>query len=62
MKLAQIEYRVEIPEKVDVELKDGLFTIKGPKGEVKRKFIYPKVAIVKDGNGKRQRSIRQKPI
>jgi large subunit ribosomal protein L6 len=50
MKLASMEYRVEIPAKVNVELKDGLFTIKGPKGEVKRKFIYPKVAIVKDGN------------
>ena len=50
MKLAQIDYRVEIPEKVTVDLKDGLFTIKGPKGEVSRKFIYPKVAISKEGN------------
>ena len=45
-----MEYRVEIPEKVSAELMDGLFTIKGPKGEVKRKFIYPRVAIAKDQN------------
>jgi len=50
MKPDQMEYKLEIPAKVTVDLKDGLFTIKGAKGEVKRKFIYPKVKIVKQDN------------
>lgn len=50
MKPATMDYRVEIPEKLTVDLKDGLFTIKGPKGEVKRAFIFPKIKITKEGN------------
>jgi len=50
MKAEKMDYRVEIPEKVSVDLKDGLFAVKGPKGEVKRKFIFPKIKIVKEGN------------
>lgn len=50
MKLDKMDYRVEIPEKVNVDLKDGMFTVKGPKGEVKRAFIYKKVSIKKEGN------------
>jgi large subunit ribosomal protein L6 len=50
MKPAKMEYRVEIPEKVTTDLKDGLFTVKGPKGEVKRAFIFPRITIVKEGN------------
>ena len=50
MKLDKIEYKVEIPEKVTVDVKDGLFTVKGAKGEVKRKFIFPKIRIEKKDN------------
>lgn len=50
MKADKLEYKVEIPEKVTVDIKDGLFAVKGPKGEVKRAFIFPKIKIVKEGN------------
>lgn len=50
MKPAQMQYKVEIPEKVSVDLVDGLFIVKGIKGEVKRKFIFPKINIMKEGN------------
>ena len=50
MKPDQMEYRVEIPEKTTVDMVDGLFTVKGAKGEVKRKFIFPKINITKEGN------------
>ena len=43
-------YEVEIPEKVNLELNSGHFTIKGPKGEVKRVFIFPKIQITKEAN------------
>jgi len=50
MKADSMEYRVEIPEGVQLDIKDGLFTVKGVKGEVKRSFIFPKIQIKKDGN------------
>jgi len=50
MKADKIEYTIEIPERVTVDVKDGLFTVKGAKGEVKRTFIFPKIDIVKTGN------------
>ena len=50
MKPDQMEYKVVIPEKVIVDLKDGHFIVKGPKGEVKRTFIFPKIKIVKNNN------------
>jgi large subunit ribosomal protein L6 len=50
MKAAQLRYEVEIPEKVTVDIVDGLFMAKGPKGEVHRKFIFPKIQITKEGN------------
>ena len=50
MKAENMEYKVAIPEKVDVTLIHGLLTAKGPKGEVKRKFIFPKVSIERQGN------------
>jgi large subunit ribosomal protein L6 len=50
MKLAEWKSELQIPEKVIVEIHDGLFTVKGPKGEVKRKFIFPKIKISKEGH------------
>ena len=50
MKPAQWKYELKIPEKITVDLKDGLFVIKGPKGEVKRHFIFPKIKITKENN------------
>jgi len=50
MKPTEWTSELQIPEKVTVEILDGLFTVKGPKGEVKRKFIFPKITITKEGN------------
>jgi len=50
MKADQMKYEIELPEKVTVDIHAGLFTIKGPKGEVKRSFIFPKIQITKEGN------------
>ncbi len=38
---------IEIPEGIDVNLDDGV-TVKGSKGQLKRKFNYPNVVIKKD--------------
>ena len=52
MKLDSMNYVVEIPENVSVKIHDdGTFAIKGPKGELKRKFIFPRITI-KEQNGK----------
>jgi large subunit ribosomal protein L6 len=50
MKADSMEYKVEIPEKVDVHIQHGVFTVKGPKGEVKRSFVFPKIMIEKKDN------------
>jgi large subunit ribosomal protein L6 len=50
MKADKIEYKIEVPEKVSVDIQTGVFTVKGPKGEVKRAFIFPKIKIIKEGN------------
>jgi large subunit ribosomal protein L6 len=50
MKPAEWKTELQIPEKVTVDIHDGLFTVKGPKGDVKRKFIFPKIKITKENN------------
>jgi large subunit ribosomal protein L6 len=50
MKLENWKYELKIPEKVTVDINGGLFIIKGPKGEVARKFIFPKISITKDAH------------
>ena len=47
MKPTEWKYEVQIPEKVTVDIHDGIFTVKGPKGEIKRKFVFPKISITK---------------
>ncbi|MGV8150990.1 MAG: 50S ribosomal protein L6 [Candidatus Woesearchaeota archaeon] len=44
-----MEYKVGIPQGVDVKLESGLFTVKGAKGEVKRRFAFKKIDIKLDG-------------
>ena len=44
-----MEHKVAIPEKVEVKLDNGLFTVKGPYGEVSRKFVFKKIAMKLDG-------------
>ena len=50
MKADEMRYELETPEKVTVDIHQGIFTVKGPKGEVKKKFIFPKISITKEGN------------
>lgn len=50
MKPDQMEYKVAIPEKVDVKIHDGLVTVKGPKGEIHRKFVFKSIDMKIDGN------------
>ncbi|GIU69291.1 MAG: 50S ribosomal protein L6 [Candidatus Woesearchaeota archaeon] len=50
MKPANMEYRVSIPEKVTVKLDNGLVSVKGPKGEVQRKFVFKKISMKLEGN------------
>ena len=44
-----IEEKIKIPEKVEVELQDGIVNIKGPNGEVSRRLYYPGIRIAKEG-------------
>lgn len=50
MKPAEWKHELAIPEHVTVDIHDGLFTVKGAKGEIKRKFLFPKIKITKEGN------------
>jgi len=46
-----IQEKVKIPEGVHISLNNGTFHVKGPKGEVARKMVNPKVAYeIKDGS------------
>lgn len=50
MKAETLKYSMKVPEKVSVAIDGDIFTVKGPKGEVKRSFRFPKVKIVAEGN------------
>jgi large subunit ribosomal protein L6 len=50
MKPAEWRYELKIPEHVTVDISDNLFIVKGAKGEVKRKFVFPKIKITKEDN------------
>ena len=43
----EIFQEIEIPEGVEVEVKKGLVTVKGPKGELKRDFNLYKISLEK---------------
>lgn len=42
-----MEYEVEIPEKVEVDVSSSLISVKGEKGELKREFNLDKIKIEK---------------
>ena len=42
--------QVEIPQGITVDLAVNTIKIKGSKGEISRKFLSPRITIVKDGN------------
>ena len=50
MRAAAIQESVEIPQGVSVTLENNILSVKGPKGEVKKKIFHPKVALEVSGN------------
>ncbi|MGC9122507.1 MAG: 50S ribosomal protein L6 [Thermoplasmata archaeon] len=45
----EIEYKIEIPEKVTAKYENGILTIKGPRGEISRTFLDDKVKMELNG-------------
>lgn len=41
----EIKKEIVLPAAVKAELNDGIVKLKGPKGEIERKFIHPKINI-----------------
>ncbi len=50
MKPDQWKYDLKIPQGVTLKIDNGLFIVKGPKGEITRKFIFPRVQITHVGD------------
>lgn len=42
-----MKYEVEIPEKVEIDISDGLISVRGEKGELKREFNLDRIKIEK---------------
>jgi large subunit ribosomal protein L6 len=45
-----LAYRIDAPQGVTFKFENGLLTVKGPKGEVKRFFLDDKVKMRQEGN------------
>ena len=45
-----LKREIEFPSEVSAQLEKGLLKVKGPKGEVERKFIHPKIKVELSGN------------
>lgn len=48
-KLDVIKKEIEIPEAVTIDLKEYVVTVKGPKGEMTRRFYHPRVELKMEG-------------
>ncbi len=44
----ELKKEIEIPDKVDVSVIEGTITVKGPKGEIKRRLVYPGIDVMKN--------------
>lgn len=51
MKAENVQEVVLLPENVTASASQGLLLLKGPKGEVKRNFIHPKVLVAVSAEG-----------
>ncbi len=49
MRAGMLKDEVEIPEKVQVTIADGVVTVKGPQGEISKRLSHPKVKLEKKG-------------
>jgi len=45
MKVKGYEEKLETPEKLEVSLDKGMLIVKGERGEIKRRFVHPKISI-----------------
>lgn len=45
MRLKELKKEIEIPEGIEVKLKNRLLIVKGPKGENQRRFHYPNLSL-----------------
>ena len=51
MTVPLLREEVEVPEGVEVEVKeDGTVVVRGPKGELQRRLSYPGIKLYKEGN------------
>ena len=50
MHIELLKDEITIPSGVSVHVKDGEFTVKGPKGEVKRRLYHPRVNYAVEGD------------
>lgn len=48
MKQEKMEYSLKIPEGVSVNIDNTVIIVKGPKGEVKRNFLFKKISLKLD--------------
>lgn len=46
----EINKEIQIPEGASIEIDGDIVNVKGPKGELKRKFILGKINMKKEGN------------
>jgi len=50
MRTGMLKDEIEIPEKVQVSIADGIVKVKGPQGEVSKKLSHPRIKVEKKGN------------
>ena len=48
-KVDVIKKEIKVPDGVTIGLKENVITVKGPKGEMNRRFYHPRVELKKEG-------------
>ncbi len=48
-KVDEINKKIEMPKGVKMDIKEGLLTVKGPRGELNRSFNHPRITIKLEG-------------
>ena len=50
MKIDQLEEEVKVPEGLTIKYDHGIYTVKGPKGEVQKNMLHPRLQVNLEGN------------
>lgn len=45
MRAGFLKDEIDVPEKVQIKIEDGIIKVKGPQGEVQKKLVHPRVKI-----------------